>query len=150
LIAFESSAVDFGQRFIKDARVRENYVAQAKRVSEEILEEVHSGRISAQAGAQKAVGMRNGLLDASRLNNSDIGRAISEAEKATGKAIEELMEKYAGEKFGQEFAQLGAAEQDVVFIEIVRAAGRPSPRFTKLAAIGGKAGKGLLVVSLAF
>ena len=150
IIAFESTAANFAQRFIRDARVRENYVAQAKQVSKEILDEVNSGKLSPEAAAQKAVDMRNGLLDASRLNNSDLGRAISEAEKATGKTIEELMEKYASERFGQEFAQLGAAEQDAVFIEIVRAAGRPSPRFTQLAASGGQAGTGLLVVSLAF
>jgi hypothetical protein len=150
ITGLESTAVNFAQRFIRDARVRENYVAQAKQVSQEILDEVNSGKISPEAAAQKAADMRNGLLDASRLNNSDLGQAISEAEKATGKSIEELMGKYAGEQFGQEFGQLGAAEQDFVFIEIVKAAGRPSPRFTKLAAIGGKAGKGLIVVSLAF
>ncbi len=94
--------------------------------------------------------MRNGLLDAARLKSSDLGRAAAELEKATGKTLEELLAKYSKQLYSREFAQLSASEQDAVFVNIVRAAGRPNPRFTAIAEGLGKAGKGLLVVSIAF
>jgi hypothetical protein len=64
--------------------------------------------------------------------------------------MEQLQAKYAARLFGKEFGELAAAEQDAVFLEIVRAAGRPNPRFTAAASGLGKVGKGLLIVSLAF
>jgi hypothetical protein len=147
--ASEAEAIAFAERFIKDAQVRANYVEQAKRFSKEVLKEVEAGKITPQAGALKANEMRNGILDASRINNSDIGRAISEAEKATGKTMLELMEYYAAKLHGKEFSNLSAAEQDTVFLEIVRASGRPNPKWTATAARFGKVGKGLLVVTIA-
>ena len=145
----ESEFVNFAQRFIKDSRVRENYVAQAKEFCQEILSEYANGDVTAAEAASKANAMRNSLLDASRLNNSDIGRAISEAEKAAGKSLEELMEHYATKLHGKPFAELTATEQDAVFLQIVKAAGRPNPKWTARAALFGKVGKGLLIVSLA-
>src|SRR5262249_23551856 len=85
-----------------------------------------------------------------RLKSSDVGRAMAEAEKAAGLTMEQLQARYASRLFGKDFGQLAAAEQDAVFVEIARAAGRPNPRFTALASKLGKAGKGLFVVSLAF
>jgi hypothetical protein len=149
LDALQSEFVNFGQRFIKDERVRANYVDEAKKFSEEILDDFSHGRISAAEVARKANEMRNSLMDASRLNNSDIGRAISEAEKAAGKTLEELMEHYATKLHGRPFAELTAAEQDSVFLQIVKAAGRPNPKWTARAALFGKVGRGLVIVSLA-
>ena len=150
LQAFESTATNFALRFIPDARVRANYVSQAQAASKEIEAQVASGAKTAEEGARQAVEMRNALLDAGRLNSSDIGRALAEAEKATGLTIEQLQAKYASRLFGRPFTGLAAAEQDAVFLEIVRGAGRPNPRFTAAAARLGNVGKGLVVVSIAF
>ena len=149
LLDLESEAVNFAQRFIKDDTVRANYVARAKTYSEDILQRVKDGRLSPKAAAAEANEMRNGLLEAARLKSSDIGRAVAEAEKATGLTMEQLMAKYSNRLFQREFDALTAAEKDAVFIEIARAAGRPNPKFTGLASRLGKAGIGLLVVSLA-
>jgi hypothetical protein len=94
--------------------------------------------------------MRNTLLDAGRLKNSDVGRAVSDAEKAAGSPIKQLMEKYANELFSREDAQLTATEQDEVFIAIARAAGRPNQGYTAAPRTLGRVGRGLIVVSLAF
>src|SRR3954451_20400840 len=128
--AFESTAANFAARFIPDARVRANYVSQAQAASREIEAQVLSGAKTAEEGARQAAEMRNALLDAGRLNSSDIGRAVAEAEKAAGLSIEQLQAKYAARLFGRKFAELAAAEQDAVFLEIVKGAGRPNPRFT--------------------
>lgn len=147
--AMEAEFVSFAARFIQDSRVRANYVSQARALSAEILEKVAKNQISAAEGAAEANAMRNGLLDAGRLNSSDIGRALAESEKAAGLTLSQLVERYSQRLYQRSFAQLSAAEQDLVFVEVVKAAGRPNPRFTGLARNLGKAGKGLLVVSLA-
>lgn len=150
ILAFEAEAIAFATRFIQDARVRANYVSEAQRFSAELRDQVARGALSVEKAAAQAVDMRNGLLDAARLQNSDIGRAVSEAEKAAGKTFAELVEQYAVKLFGRSFKQLTPAQQDQVYAELVRAAGRPNPRFTNLARNLGRVGRGLLVVSLAF
>jgi putative peptidoglycan binding protein len=150
LLALESDSVAFAQRFINDAGVRANYVREAQRFSAEVRDQVARGELTAQQGAQRATDMRNALLEAARLRNSDIGRAVSEAEKATGLGFTQLLERYATRLFGRSFAQLTAAQQDHVFAEVIRAAGRPNPRFTNLSRNLGRVGKGLLIVSIAF
>jgi len=150
LMAFDSTALVFSERFIKDARVRANYVEQAKAASRELEAFVAMGEMSAEEAALKINEFRNALLEASRLNSSDIGRAFAVVEKATGLTMEKLQAKYAAKLFKKEFAILSAAERDTVLMEIVRAGGRRNPKFTGLAAKLGKAGKGLLIVSFAF
>jgi hypothetical protein len=142
--------VDFGARFIQDSDVRADYVAKAQKYADEILDKVKRGELTPEQGAAEAQSMRNGLLDAARLKSSDIGKAAAELEKATGKTMEELLAKYSKQLFGREFAELATTEQDVVFVTIIKAAGRPNPRYTLLASRLGKAGKGLLIVSIAF
>ena len=133
LDSLRGEVLNFAQRFIQDKSVREDYVAQAEKVSQEILEGVEKGELTPAEAAGQARAMRNGLLDSARLKNSDIGRAVSEAEKSSGLTMEELLAKYSKQLFQKDFAALGTAEQDAVFLEVVRAAGRPNPRFTGLA-----------------
>jgi hypothetical protein len=150
LMAFESTALIFGEKFIRDSRVRTNYFNQAREASKEIEAYVYMGEMSAEEAALRVNELRNALLDAGRLQSSDVGRAVAELEKATGKTLEELQAKYANQLFKTEFATLNAAQRDSVFLEIVRAGGRPNPKYTKLAARVGKVGKGVLIVSFAF
>jgi hypothetical protein len=150
LMAFESTALIFGEKFIRDSRVRTNYLNQAREASKEIEAYVYMGEVSAEEAALRVNELRNALLDAGRLESSDVGRAMAELEKATGKTLEELQAKYANQLFKTEFATLNAAQRDSVFLEIVRAGGRPNPKYTKLAARIGKVGKGVLIVSFAF
>jgi hypothetical protein len=150
VMALDSTALIFGEKFIRDGRVRTNYLNQAREASREIQAYVYSGEMSAEEGALKVQELRNALLDAGRLQSSDVGRAVAELEKATGKTLEQLKAKYANQLFKQEFATLNAAQRDSVFLDIVRAGGRPDPKYNKLAARVGKAGKAVLIVSFAF
>lgn len=52
----------FARWFINDAGVRVKYSDAVKTASDEILQRVRSGAITAQEGAQEAVEMRNTLL----------------------------------------------------------------------------------------
>ena len=162
LTALDSTATNFGVRFIQDARVRANYIRRIQEAANEIRLKVEGKRIlpngqvqeippiTPEQGAREANELRNAILDAERINSSDIGRAVAQAEKATGLTMEQLQTKYASELFGREFSQLAAGEQDQVFLTIIRKAGTPNPRFNAAAARLGWAGKGLLIASLAF
>jgi hypothetical protein len=147
--ALNSQFLNFAQRFIQDDGVRANYLTEAKKFSQEILDQYGAGELTAAAAAKRAQEMRNSLMETSRLNLSDVGRAVSELEKAAGKSMEELTAHYATKLYGKSFGALNPGEQDAVFIEIVRAAGRANPKWNARAALFGKVGKGLLVVSLA-
>src|ERR671937_12913 len=78
--------VNFSQRFIQDATVREQYVAKAQTYADQIITRVQNGEISALQGATEAHALRGGLMETSRLKSSDIGRAAAELEKATNKS----------------------------------------------------------------
>ena len=134
LMALDSTALIFGEKFIRDSRVRTNYLNQTTAASKEIEAYVYMGEMSAEEGALRVNELRNALLDAARLDSSDIGRAAAVLQKATGKTLEQLQAKYADQLFKTEFATLNAAQRDSVFLEIVRAGGRPNPKYTKLAA----------------
>jgi hypothetical protein len=150
LNAVEADASAFAQRFIRDGSVRANYVREAQRFSADIRSQVARGVLSPAQGAEQAVAMRNAILEAARIQSSDIGRALAQAERAAGVSFEKLLERYATRLFRLPFSNLSAAQQDQVFQEIIRASGRPNPRFTALARNLGRVGKGLFVVSLAF
>jgi hypothetical protein len=146
----EFDAANFAQRFIQDSIVRANYISRAQQFSQELGQKVLAGELTAEQAFREAHAMRNSLLEASRLHSSDIGRAVAHAEKASGVTCEELLARYADRLFKQPFRDLSAAQQDAVFMEIVRAAGTPNPRFNALAMRLGTVGRGLLVVSIAF
>jgi hypothetical protein len=150
LIAFEADAAAFAGRFIQDANIRANYLREAQRFSADIRSQVARGILAPAQGAERAVAMRNAILEAARIQSSDVGRALAQAEKAAGVSFEKLLERYATRLFRLPFSELSAAQQDQVFQEIIRASGRPNPRFTALARNLGRVGKGLFVVSLAF
>lgn len=147
--ALQSEMLNFAQRFIKDADVRAAYVQKAEDASRELLQAVDEGAITPMQAASDAQALRNALLDSARIKSSDIGRAAAQAEKATGLSMEALLSKYSRRLFQREFSELATAEQDLVYIEIAKAAGRPNPKFTGAAARLGTAGKGLIVISIA-
>ena len=147
--ALRSELLNFAERFIKDKSIRLDYISKAEDAARELLQAVEEGTLSAAEAASQARAMRNGLLDAARIHSSDIGRAAAEAEKATGLSMDALLSKYSQRLFQREFSALSTAEQDVVFIEMARAAGRPNVKFTGIASRLGTAGKGILVISIA-
>ncbi len=150
LDTLRSEAVNFGQRFIQDARVRAGYIEETLRFADDLLAEARAGRLTAEAAARQASEVRNEIMAAARLSSSDIGRAQAEALKATGRTLAELQEHYAAGLFRRSFNQLARHERDAVFLEVVRASGRPNLRISAGAARLARLGKGLIFVSLAF
>lgn len=144
----ESEAVNFAQRFIKDARVREEYLRRSRQFVDELRSSYQSGALSARQAAQAAHQMRNELLDLMRRRSSDLGRAWAERLKARGAEFQALLDKYAKNKFGRAFALVSEAEQKAVLLEVLEAAGRPRPQATAAARRLGAFGRGLWVLSI--
>lgn len=140
-------ANNFGLRFIKDGKVRADYAASIKRYGDEIRAAVSRGEISAADAATHATDMRNQILEMARLKSSDIGRAGAEKMKAQGASLETLLERYAKRLYQKPFAELGEAERNAVFLEIVESSGRANPRVTIRSLRLARLGRGLLVIS---
>lgn len=141
--------VDFGARGIQMDLVRQQYLDSIQGMSDEIMQLVRSGQISPEEGARRANELRNIILEASRGQDSELGRAIAESLKREGPTLEILCEKYAGQLFGTAYHNLTGPQQDQVFLEIVRAAGRDRGQITQLTPLLGTAGKALLIAGLA-
>lgn len=144
----ESESVNFAQRFIKDARVREEYLRRSRQFVDELRSSYQAGTLSGRQAAQAAHQMRNELLDLMRRRSSDLGRAWAERLKARGSEFQVLLDKYANKKFGRAFNLLAETERKAVFLEVLEAAGRPRPQATAAARRLGSVGRGLWVLSI--
>ncbi len=148
ITGLESSAANFGIRFIPDSMVRAEYNKQAKGLSKEILEQVTSGKISASEGAAKASSMRNMIMETMRGKSSEISRAYAFSLKTKGKSLPFLEQKYSKQFFNKTFEKLTTTQQNKVWKEIVFSAGRPQLTASKLAKTLGRAGKGFIALTI--
>ncbi len=110
LSQLESASANFAQRFLKDGRVRQSYIEQTRKLSQEYRARVASGALSPQEAATQVQSIRNEILEVQRLRSSDIGQAKAIQLKKVGLSLEALTEKYAKDKFGKPFARLATNE----------------------------------------
>lgn len=148
IAGFESASFNFGFRFIADSMVRTEYNRKAKQLSAEILEQVNSGKISVSEGAKRASEMRNVLMDALRGKTSEIAQAYAVNQKALGRSLPELEEKYAKRLFGNSFSALSSNQKNKVWKEIVFSSGRPQLKVNKLAKVFGVVGKSFIALTI--
>jgi hypothetical protein len=145
----ESEALNFAYRFIDIAKVRSEYISRTQAFAAETMDAYRQGALSAGQAAEAAQQMRNQILEMCRAKSSDLGKAIAQAMKRKGLDLEALTARYAAEKYKRPFAALNAAERDEVFLEVVRASGRPQGRANLKAARLGAAGRALWVLTFA-
>lgn len=117
--------------------------------STELREAVRAGRLSALEATEQAVAMRNQIMDLARRRSSPTARVYATRLKMVGRSLSELTEKYARRLYGNGFSALSAERQASVYLEILRAAGRPDPGVMRLAERLGQAGRRVLLVSFA-
>lgn len=136
----EVQAINFAFRFTKDASVRADYMRKVKDVSNELSSVYKSGQISAKSAAEAANQLRNEIMEFSRINSSDLGRAKASALKAKGLNLEQLLSKYSKQKYSKSFDMLNDVERSAVYVEVVSSAGRSNPkvniRTKRMAGIG--------------
>lgn len=140
-------ALNFGSRFIRDSKVRQDYMIKTQEMSRELRAAYESGRMTAKEAATAANELRNEIMEFARTRSSDLGRAKARALKAKGLDFDDLTKKYAQRLFKRDFAALTQGEQDRVLMEIVDSAGRANPKVSARAARLGAIGRGLWVLT---
>jgi len=147
--AFQTEVAGFAQTMIKDPAARADYIKQSRAACDEIIAKVKLGEITPHEGAKTANEMRNQIMVAARAKLTDLGAAISSGIKKDGLLLVDLQERYAGRRFGRAFAALSQAEKELVWMDIVHAAGGPRQKMNVGAKWFGRAGRGLLVLTFA-
>jgi hypothetical protein len=148
LLALEAAGVPFAARAINDEAVRQQYRRSIQDAVQEIIAEVDSGQVSAEIAAARAVDMRNTLMDLARQRSSDLGRAIAEQLKPSGKTLEELIAYRARQLFNKAPEALTGEQRTAVMREIIAGAARDRPAVTGALRFLGPASRGLVALSI--
>jgi hypothetical protein len=130
---FQVQGLNFGYEGIKNAAVRAEYIRTIQEMADDMMAAYEAGRYSAEEAARLAHQARNTILEASRARQTTLGQAVSRAMKEEGRALGELIEHYARQKYGRAFEQLDAVQREAVFVEIIQASGRARKSATTLA-----------------
>jgi hypothetical protein len=144
---FESQALNYAFRFVSDAKVRSEYIAQAKALSRTTRQAYDMGEITAVQAQGVANAMRNQVMELARAKTSPMGQTVAIILKEKGIPLDDLIGKYAKQKFGKAPTELSAVERDAVALEVVAASGRTSPGVNRVMARVGKVGRTFWVLT---
>ncbi|WP_325919763.1 hypothetical protein [Pseudomonas frederiksbergensis] len=150
LESFEGAALKFSSDFIDDAKQRDNYNRNVKRVRAEVLLQVRSGKVSVKEAAEFCYEMRNKIMAEVRNKTSVHGKAIAEKKKIISPSLEKLLDERAVKKFGKSFMALGAEQKNSMYYEIVESSARPNAGFNTLNKALRVSGKVLIIVTVAY
>ncbi len=134
-----------------DANARIAYTRQIDAMANELRTQALSGRITWAQAAQQAQDTRNVIMEVIRGRSTPFGRAMAQQIKAEGKTFNELIARKVQQLHGPgaQFDRLTGAQQNAVYAEIVKSAGKSNPRVTQTMRGLSRAGRGLIVLSLA-
>lgn len=134
-----------------DGQVRTQYQGRITAYVEELRGRVRAGELTWRQAAADAQQMRNSTMELLRGRSTPVGRSIAEFLKREGRTMNELVARYTIRLFGgnANFNRLSPAQQNQVYAEIVAAAARSNPRVDLWVRRASRAGRGLLVLSLA-
>ena len=149
--ALNAELANAGTHLMIDAEGRRVYTRMIAEMSNELKGDVAAGRLTWREAANKAQDTRNVIMEFIRDRTTPVGRARAEALKKVGKTLDELVEAYAKKRYGTkvEFGSLSTAQQNEIFADIVASAGRSRESVTIAMQRLSRAGKGLLILSLA-
>jgi hypothetical protein len=150
LESLEGAALKFSSGFISDAKQRDNYNANVKRIKAQVLSQVKAGKVSVREGAEFCYEARNKIMAETRKNTSAPGRAVAEKKKVVSPALAELLDEKAIKRFGKKFVDLGVEQKKSMYYEIVESSARPNTGFNTLNKVLKTSGKVLIVVTIAY
>jgi len=150
LLEFEGAALKFSHDFIQDAKQRENYDKNTKRVKDEVKRQLKLGKVTPKSAAEFCYTMRDYLLVETRKRTSIQGRAVVEWKKKASPELEQLLNDKSLSKFGKGFAELSLNQRDIVYYMIVESSARPSVFFNVLNKVLMTVGKVFIVVTIAY
>lgn len=150
LESLEGAALKFSTDVIRDAKQRDNYNRNVKRVKGEVLAQVKAGKISVKNAAEFCYEARNKIMAEVRAKTSVHGLAVAEFKKKVPPSLEQLLDEKSIEKFGEKFAGLDGKRKKVMYYEIVESSARPAAKFNTLNKVLKVSGKVLIVVTIAY
>lgn len=137
-----------------DTHVRGLYQIKVTEAARALERDALSGKITWDAAARQASALRNDIMELMRGRTSPIGKAVAEFLKKEGLTRETLIPKYTQRLFdkglvsSKTFSELSAVDQDKVYAEIVKAAGRSNPKVNAALLKWRYVGRGLIVISI--
>lgn len=150
LESFEGAALKFSSDLISDAKQRDNYNRNVRRVKAEVLLQVKLGKISVKEAAEFCYEARNKIMVETRKNTSAYGRAIAEKRKIVSPALERILNEKAYKKFGKAFVELSFEQKNFMHYEIVESSARPNARFNTLNKALSVSGKVLIIATIVY
>jgi len=149
--ALEAEIANVGTHLAIDGAARQAYASQIKAMADDLRLQASSGKITWKLAAEQANEARNAIMDVIRGRSTAVGRAMAEQLKRQGKTLNELIARKTMQLFGAnaDFNRLLPAQQNMVYAEIVKSAGKSNPNVTAAMRKLTRAGRGLLVLSLA-
>ncbi|KJV46426.1 hypothetical protein VH86_21105 [Pantoea sp. BL1] len=134
-----------------DPRLRLEYAKLIKKMADDLRSRANMGMITWEKATQEAHETRNMIMEMIRTRSTPLGRAMAEQMKMSGKTLNALIAKKATELYGAkvQFNQLSSSQQDRVYAAIVESAGKSNPRINLKMMQLSRAGRGLIVLSVA-
>lgn len=149
--ALEAEAANIGAHFALDSAARQAYSRQIRAMADKLRTDATNGRITWAQAAKQAQETRNLIIELVRSRSTPVGRAVAESLKREGRTLNELVARKSLQLYGRDadFGRLSASQQNQVYADIVKSAGKSNPRVTVLMRRLSYAGRGLIVLSLA-
>ncbi len=147
----EAEIANIGVHLTVDAAVRQAYSRKIREMANELRVQANSGNITWKQAASQAQEMRNSIMDILRGRSTPVGRAVAESLKREGKSLNELIARKTRQLFGSQadFTRLSSAQQNQVYANIVKSAGKPNPKMNALMRGASRAGRSLIILSIA-
>ena len=151
LFALNDTAMKFSKDVINDAKIRESYTSNIKRMSVEIKGLVDTKKVSVKEAATFCHELRNRIMAEHRKYTSTYGLARAEKYKSGPKTHEYYLNKYSQLRFKLNFKDLSSKQKNIIYYETIISSGRDNKDYTtknKRLKIIGKVGI-LVTASLA-
>ena len=131
--ALKAEVANAGVHLSLDSSARLAYARQIQAMANELQLQATSGRITWGQAAQQAQEARNVIMEIIRGRSTPVGRAMAQRIKSEGKTLNELIARKAQQLHGPNvrFDRLTAAQQNAVYGEIVKSAGKSNAAITQ-------------------
>lgn len=148
---FHAEVANAGAHMAIDGAARQQYARLINAMANDLKRQADAGRITWAEAARQANVSRNAVMETIRSRSTPVGRAMAERLKREGRTLNELIARKTIQLHGAgaNFNTLPPQAQNAVYASIVRSAGESNPRVTAQMRLLSRAGRGLLVLSIA-
>lgn len=150
IAALRAELANTGAHLVIDAAARKAYDAQITAMANEIRTKAATGQITWKAAATEANAVRNTVMDVLRGNSTPVGRAVAVKMKSKGKTLARLLTEKTLDLYpdATHWDNLTSTQQNKVYAEVVKSAGKSNPGLTSKMRIASRAGRGLIILSV--